>query len=285
VPHADGETPPFAYEISNGCAVGSTLDEAILYGLLEVIERDAFLMAWYRRLPLRPLALGDVWNDDAQALLDQVLSIPDVSLHVFDATMEHGIPAVWAQLRRLTGEGPAVVCAAGAHLDGSRALVSALHELTASNANLSARFAAGGRQRATELFQDSSLVRRLEDHALLYCLPDAAARLQFLEYSPSTLRLPPVVCQELDVTSALFGMISALASEGLDVIVVDQTCYECERFHVRCAKVVVPGMLPMTFGHVMRRVSGLSRLWSVPPRLALMGPPSASVTPFPHPFP
>lgn len=38
---------PFVYEISNGCALGSCLEEAILHGILEVAERDAFLMTWY----------------------------------------------------------------------------------------------------------------------------------------------------------------------------------------------------------------------------------------------
>jgi ribosomal protein S12 methylthiotransferase accessory factor len=40
---------PFVYEISNGCAIGSCLEEVILHGLLEVAERDAFLMTWLTR--------------------------------------------------------------------------------------------------------------------------------------------------------------------------------------------------------------------------------------------
>ena len=33
-------------------ACGATLEEAILSGLLELVERDAFLIAWYNRLSL-----------------------------------------------------------------------------------------------------------------------------------------------------------------------------------------------------------------------------------------
>jgi len=40
------------YECSNGCGLGNSLQEAALYGLFEVAERDAFLMAWYARTPL-----------------------------------------------------------------------------------------------------------------------------------------------------------------------------------------------------------------------------------------
>ncbi|HEX5118007.1 MAG TPA: YcaO-like family protein [Pseudonocardiaceae bacterium] len=39
----------FVYETSNGSAVGGCLEEAILHGLLEVAERDAFLLTWYAR--------------------------------------------------------------------------------------------------------------------------------------------------------------------------------------------------------------------------------------------
>ncbi|MFD3453296.1 YcaO-like family protein [Streptomyces sp. NPDC058691] len=31
---------------SNGGAIGSCMEEAVLFGLLELIERDAFLLGW-----------------------------------------------------------------------------------------------------------------------------------------------------------------------------------------------------------------------------------------------
>ena len=37
----------FVFECSNGCATGSCLEEAVLFGLLELVERDAFLLGWY----------------------------------------------------------------------------------------------------------------------------------------------------------------------------------------------------------------------------------------------
>jgi ribosomal protein S12 methylthiotransferase accessory factor len=38
-------------ESSSGCGLGNSLEEAVLYGLFEVAERDAFLMAGYARTP------------------------------------------------------------------------------------------------------------------------------------------------------------------------------------------------------------------------------------------
>jgi thiazole/oxazole-forming peptide maturase SagD family component len=56
--HRTPQERPFVYEISNGCALGGCLEEAILYGILEVAERDAFLMTWYGRMPVPCLDLS-----------------------------------------------------------------------------------------------------------------------------------------------------------------------------------------------------------------------------------
>ena len=45
--HSTEPSQRFVQECSNGCASGSSLTEAVYYGLLELIERDAFLLSWY----------------------------------------------------------------------------------------------------------------------------------------------------------------------------------------------------------------------------------------------
>ena len=52
----------FVYETSNGCALGGSLEEAIFHGIMEVVERDSFLLTWYAKLPLPRLDLSSA-ND------------------------------------------------------------------------------------------------------------------------------------------------------------------------------------------------------------------------------
>ena len=60
---------------------------------------------------------------------------------------------------------------------------------------------------------------------------------------------------------------------NLEVIAVDQSDpVIADRLGLFSAKVIVPGALPMTFGHMYRRTRGLSRLRANGPLL-------------PHPFP
>ena len=47
----------FVYETSNGCALGGSLEEAIFHAILEVVERDSFLLTWYANFLFRVLTL------------------------------------------------------------------------------------------------------------------------------------------------------------------------------------------------------------------------------------
>lgn len=269
----------FVQETSNGCAVGSCLEEAILYGLLEVAERDAFLMTWYARLAAPRVAVRSAHDRSIPMLAAAIEGDTGATVLIFDSTLEHGVPCVWAMAvnRGAHADGPAVVCAAGSHLDPEQAVAGALREL-GPTACLLARKYRRERAPARRLVEDSSLVSAMADHSLLYADPLALPRLDFL-LTPGTERTfaesfaadrPRI--RHADLTDDLTTLIGRYLDTGLDVIVVDQTTAEHRAGGVRCVKVIVPGALPMTFGHRYRRVDGLPRL-------------AAVRNEHPHPFP
>ena len=57
---------------SNGCAAGNTLEEAIVQGFLELVERDAYAIWWYNRLPRPELDLGRFDNSYVRDLQEQL---------------------------------------------------------------------------------------------------------------------------------------------------------------------------------------------------------------------
>jgi len=77
---------------SNGCAAGATLDDAIAHGFLELVERDAFAIWWYNRIPRHsfPRELIDA-APAARRLRDS-----GYSLTVLDVTSDLGIPVAVA---------------------------------------------------------------------------------------------------------------------------------------------------------------------------------------------
>lgn len=286
--------PPFAYEVSNGCALGGCLEEAILYGILEVAERDAFLLTWYARLPAARIDLSGFDDREPALLAATIRAATGYRVVLFDITMEQGIPGVWATATNPDPDDgrPALVCAAGAHPDPRQAVRSALRELGPITSFQLQRYPAAA-ERARRMAADPDQVVRMDDHSLLYGDPEAARRLDFLLDGGMVRPLREVGRAERggfasdDLRDHVQEAVGRYVASQLDVIVVDQTAAEHRAGGLRCVKVIIPGALPMTFGHRYRRVDGLPRLQHIPWRLGYRDRPLplSQINPHPHPFP
>jgi ribosomal protein S12 methylthiotransferase accessory factor len=292
---ANPDDPSFAYEISNGCALGGCLEEAILYAILEVVERDAFLLAWYARLPAARIDLSSARDRSIPVLAEAIEAETGYQVLAFDTTTEHGIPSVWAMAVHPPGtEQPALACAAGAHLDPELAASRALSELGPILVDLIKRYP-GVAERGRAMVGDPSLVVTMEDHSVLYANHEASARLDFLTTAAQSRNFADIrrrhgvadAFRNTDLTDDLTEVVRRLQRHGLDVVVVDQTTPEHRAGGFSCVKAIVPGMLPMTFGHDNRRIHGLPRLFEVPKLLGYCDRalPPQDVNPHPHPFP
>jgi ribosomal protein S12 methylthiotransferase accessory factor len=289
-PGGSPEQRPSAYETSNGCALGSCLEEAILYGLLEIAERDAFLLTWYGRIPAPRIDLRTA-GDPAVALQAAVISAETgYELTVYDTTTETGIPTVWAMATTCDNahSKPKALCAAGAHPDLERAVLGALRELGPILANLITTFP-GNADRARDMLADPARVTTMADHSTLYGAHEAFERLGFLTTTPHIRDLAEVTPQfrHDDLRDDLTQALHRYLDRGMDVLVVDQTGPEHRAGGFRCVKVLVPGTAPMTFGHIHRRTEHLPRLRYLPHLLGHRSAPlrPAELNPHPHPFP
>jgi ribosomal protein S12 methylthiotransferase accessory factor len=280
----------FVYETSNGCALGGSLEEAIFYGILEVVERDSFLMTWYAQLPLPRIDPYSANDQELQLMIDRLRTVAGYDVYLFNSTMEHGIPSVWALAKNRKQKGVNLICAAGAHLDPIRAVKSAIHELAGMMLTLDEKFEAN-QEEYVRMFHDPSLVQQMEDHSMLYSLPQAQERLQFLLDENRPLRTFDEEfkwkARHADLTDDLQDILQVFRQLNLDVIVVDQTAPEIIRNGLYCVKVLIPGMLPMTFGYHLTRVTGLERVLRVPVELGYAKQPLTleQLNPHPHPFP
>ncbi|WP_051966058.1 TOMM precursor leader peptide-binding protein [Kitasatospora mediocidica] len=126
-PHA-GAGHRYAVADSNGCAAGSSLEDAILQGFLELVERDAVAQWWYNRTRQPGVdigAFGDAWNDE----LHEVHRGLKRSVWALDLTNDLGIPVVAALSRRTDKPAQDVIFGFGAHFDPAVALRRALTEM------------------------------------------------------------------------------------------------------------------------------------------------------------
>ncbi|MFG2009267.1 TOMM precursor leader peptide-binding protein [Micromonospora sp. NPDC048868] len=274
----------FLYESSSGCAVGGCLEEAILHACLETIERDAFLLTWYAGRTPPALALPPDVDPLTRHLADRIAA-EGYRLHLLDITSDVGIPTVWAlAVTDRPGRG-ATFSAAGAHPDPRRAAAAAVLEVGV-NVTVAPKVARPPRDRLLAMLADADLVGELGDHAALHLLPQTLPRFDFALREAAAGPARPFDEHfagwrerwlHPDLTGVLRRVVDAMAAAGTPPLVVDQTGAAERRLGLAAVKVLAPGAVPMTFGHLNRRVD-LPRL-----RQARLAAPDHLI--LPHPFP
>ncbi len=125
---------------SNGCAAGNTLEEAIVQGFLELVERDAYAIWWYNRLQRAQVDLNH-FDDSYIRDLQTQLADAGRKLWVLDVTSDLGIPTFVAILHWMQNSQENIEFGSGAHFDARIALLRALTE---SNQFLSIGLMGGG---------------------------------------------------------------------------------------------------------------------------------------------
>ena len=232
---------------SNGCAAGNTLEEAIVQGFLELIERDAYAIWWYNRLPRPELDLNQFDHPYVRDLQKQ-LAQAGRRLWVLDVTSDLGIPTFVAVTHWMQNGRENIEFGSGAHFDTRIALLRALTEL---NQFLSLGLMGGGTGEKSSL--DGAAPLRLEDHPYLTPSGNPTAPPEF-----------GVKFGYLDTREQATACVSVAKQAGLDFLVLDQTRPDIE---APVARVIVPGLR-----HFYRRFAP-GRLYDVPVKLGLRDQP------------
>lgn len=117
---------------SNGNAAGTSIEDAILQGFFELVERDAVATWWYNRIE-RPAADLDAYRSNfdepyLEDIREFYASELDRDLWVLDITSDLGIPSFAAASMARSGK-PRVLLGFGAHRDPRGALLRSITEM------------------------------------------------------------------------------------------------------------------------------------------------------------
>jgi bacteriocin biosynthesis cyclodehydratase domain-containing protein len=246
--YAYPDPPGQAYCVadSNGNAAGNTIEEAILQGLLELVERDALGIWWYNRIR-RPAVAIDGFGVSYPCALEAFLRRHDRDLWVLDLTNDLGIPVFGAFSRHTTRSEERIVMGFGAHTDPAMALLRATTEL---NQMLSWILLPETGEHSEDVIKDPETLSWLRG-ASLANQPYLRPLDQVAPRRPSDF-----VCHATsDVRDDLIACMSIMERLGMEVIVLDQTRPDIA---MPVVKVVIPGLR-----HCHARF-GPGRLYSVP---------------------
>ena len=280
----------FMYETSNGCAMGGTYEEAVVYAMLELVERDAFMMHWYNRIAPKQLDITGVKNDYLRDVVRYMTCI-GYEIRVMDITMETGIPAIWVAAIDRNYHGK-MKCynAAGAHINPEKALEGALVEV-ATSIGIYDRMIRSGRldEQLEKLKGHPEAVVGIEDHVFFYALEE-----NFHNIEPYYLNEQKVDFTERfrdwygreDRTFTLEQFAERFRKYHRDVYVGVLESKVNRELGLWCVKAVVPSMLTMTFGVKNQRLN-LDRIrkGAVAAGIADREIPEEEINVTPHPFP
>jgi ribosomal protein S12 methylthiotransferase accessory factor len=245
---------------SNGCAAGNTIEEAIVQGFLELVERDSYAIWWYNRLQREEVDLGK-FDDSYVRDLQTQLAETGRRLWVLDITSDLGVPTYVAILHWMQNGQENIEFGSGAHFDKRIALLRALTEL---NQFLSIGLMDGGTGEKASL--DGINPLHLQEHPFL--VPSGKPAL-----APGANAKPVPLHNTREQVDAC---VEIAARAGHDFLVLDQTRPDVG---VPVVRVIVPGLR-----HFYRRFAP-GRLYDVPVKLGLLERPLSEheLTPFlPH---
>lgn len=232
---------------SNGNAAGSSLEDAVLQGLLELVERDAVAIWWYNRIRRPALdlaAFADPWVEGTLELYRRM----GREVWALDLTADLGVPVIAAVSRRIDQPREEIVFGFGAHRDVRVALRRGLTEMNqlccaCTEARMAGRQPVAGID--AEKWWESATIETQQ-----YLVPDPAEPPR----GPAAYRLH----EGGDLRDDIETLHRTLRRTGLEMLVLNQTRPD---IGLAAIKVIVPGMR-----HFWARFAP-GRLYDVPVRM------------------
>jgi ribosomal protein S12 methylthiotransferase accessory factor len=269
------------YATSSGLACGSTLEEAVLTGLLELIERDAFMLVWHNRLSLPVLD----WQGDTELeRLDRRYFEPSgLRYSAVDLSVFLDVPTVLGIVHGNPGElgalGVGAASAATVHVAWRKALAEAF--------SVQRWVRDQALERPERMDVPATAIRTFDAHTLYYAAEERAGRAAFLDASPERRHTHDVAPLEgANVLELIEAIAHRLAAHGCSAYGVDVTSPDVRAGGLRVVRVVVPELCPLDVVEGARFLGG-RRMYTAAFEAGLVPRclEPADLNPDPHPFP
>lgn len=258
-----------------GLATGPTKQEAILAGLLELIERDAAMIWYLNRLPAQKIPHEVIENSPALALLLGGARRYNLRVRLLSLPTDFPVHAVVALVEDDSGHKPALTVGSKANFSLGDAAQGALTEALYNRLVY-----------RREHLDERPLPRDRRDWGPLDKIAfwgrTGAGALSFLDASPPAVPRPFTIPEPASADNTLAAIAQALREKKLGAWYADLTDALGTKIGFYTVAVVAPGLQPM---HLHERVPcrGGERLRSVPQALGYT--PLKAVNDMPHPFP
>lgn len=246
-----------SYQMSIGTSCHTSLAEAALRAILEVVERDALTICWESRTSFPPI------NTEQVCELTRTLNTPMLRVLSFDLTNDLEIPVVLTLVTSSLKE-PEVAIGIAAHIDGEKALEkSVLEAITSFRSSI--HLCRDDRRSRADIKADLIRTPHMNLHALYHARLGALTAFEFLLTSP----LSPVTMTRGTGGAApalLDATVARLRCAKQETVLFDLTPDEVCSHGLFVVRAVMPGLVRQTVGLALRHLRN-PRILGVPDQL------------------
>ncbi|PDQ36093.1 MAG: hypothetical protein B5766_02865 [Candidatus Lumbricidophila eiseniae] len=266
-----------ALSVSSGQACHSDRDLAVLSGLCEVVERDAFMLTWIRRLIPERLDLSS--SPMLSAWFEQYFGGCTLTFALFRLPSDINLPTVLCVVRGNDLDGPFACVGASCRLNEEDAVRKAIIEAAQGAVWVRDLIRTKRDWRPEENYSN---VRDFSDHVRLFGLPEMLQHLDFLYEGPIVPVRPSH--QYDDARLTLEECIRRVEAVGLEPLVCDITTPDVVDGGLCVVRVLIPGSVQLSAVHGLPNF-GASRYGTVPETLGFTHEIHREFNRIPHPFP
>jgi ribosomal protein S12 methylthiotransferase accessory factor len=274
-PPAVGTEKMIGFATSTGLACARTPRSALLSGICEVVERDAFTIVWRNRIGSPEVIIDG--RSPTSALFKRHFARPGLEYRLFYTTLDLGIPSFFGYLRDERAVPPTLTVGGAAHPDPQVAVLKTLLELVQGlqwvNAVKRPGFAPA---------PGFDNVRSFKDHMALYAFNDLIEVFSFLTNTSERIELSSI-SKWTESEHPVQEIVRNLGEAGLDILARDLTSVDVEQSGMCVVKTIVP-QCEIVEGDFRFPYLGGARWRAYAPSQPTASRP-LPVNTFPHPYP
>ncbi len=276
------DEPIFHRQITTGMACGPNLPAAIYRGILEMIERDAFMIVWHNRLSCPTLDPLGSTDPVIKELLQQIESLP-IEIHIKVMTLDIEVTAIVALFEKKNGIPPHTGLGMAVDLNPTQALRRALEEMLLVYLGMSTYCKENPVHHRDIEYKKVNLPT---DHGIIHAMePELLETVRFLKSKEKTVTMKDLPSHHHDnPVEDCKLLVAMLEKSGLQTHVVDMTTVDIDDAGFKVVRVVIPGMQPLDLEHTCPHL-GSKRLYEVPKKLGFKPLKETELNPDPHPCP
>ena len=267
--------------ISTGAAGGFSLLSALRRGICEVVERDAFLIAYLNRLSPPNVDLKLLKNKEVDIWL-QLFRRYRFELSVLDITSELGIPTFLSLVIDRTGIGSAISTGLKTSLNPLDAIIGSLKESQHPRSWIRNLVETDPTKLKS---MNPATIKTLDERALYWFPLEKISDIAFfLKQKPCKLKKYNFK-KTMSEKEQLKQVLQKLWDHGMDAYFVDITLPKFRKLGYYVVKVIIPQLTPFYLNEEVPYFGG-TRLYQVPKTIGLQKDVTTedSLNLIPHPF-